>query len=342
MSNKVDDLKQLMDEFGEQPGALPFSKLYAFSDLAGTKLTDFTATLDTLPAAQRLRLVEALVELAEADIQVNFDAVFRHCLGDPDERVRAQAVDGLWENEDRSLVGPFLTMLHSDPSAQVRAAAAAGLGRFVLAGELEKLEAPVEARILTELLTTIHMGEESVEVRRRAVESVGYACIPEALEALELAYYDEDERMRLSAVVGMGRSCDKRWKDIVVAELANPSPAMRYEAALASGGLALREAVPALSQLLDDSDLEIRDAAIWSLGQIGGPRAREALLAAYPDADEDTQALVDEALAEQAFSEGELDFLLNELDEEDEDLIDDELWAEDEEDDEVDQDHWEG
>jgi HEAT repeat protein len=284
--------------------------------------------------------VEALVELAEASFQVNFDAIFRHCLADPDERVRAIAIDGLWENENRSLIGPFLTILRGDPSAQVRAAAASGLGRFVLAGELEKLEAPVEARILTELLTTIHTAEESVEVRRRAVESVGYACTPEALEALDMAYDDEDERMRMSAIVGMGRSCDKRWKSIVMAELASPSAAMRYEAALASGGLALREAVPALSHLLDDSDRQVRDATIWSLGQIGGPQAKEVLLAAYSDADEDTQALLDEALAEQALSEGALDFLLYELDEEDEDLIEDDLWAEDEEDDEIDQDRW--
>jgi HEAT repeat protein len=340
MPNRFDDLKELMDEFGDKPGALPFSRLYSFSDLAGKRLADFFATWDTLPTMQRLRLVEALVELAEASFQVNFDAIFRHCLADPDERVRATAIDGLWENEDRSLIGPFLTILRSDPSAEVRAAAAAGLGRFVLAGELEKLEAPVEARILTELLTTIHMAEESVKVRRRAIESVGYACTPEALEALDMAYYDEDENMRLSAIVGMGRSCDKRWKDIVMAELASASAAMRYEAVLASGGLTLREAVPALAQLLDDSDQQVRDATIWSLGQIGGPRAKEALLAAYPNSDEDTQALLDEALAEQALLEGELDFLLYELDEEDEDLIEDELWTEDEEDDEIDQDDW--
>jgi len=271
------------------------------------------------------------VELAEASFQVNFDAIFRHCLADPDERVRAKAIDGLWENEDRVLVGPFLTMLRSDPSPLVRAAAASGLGRFVLAGELENLEAPVEDRIMTELLITAHTAEEDVEVRRRAVESIGYACTPEALEVLDMAYEDEDERMRLSAIVGMGRSCDKRWKDIVLSELVSPSAAMRYEAALAAGGLTLQEAVPDLTPLLDDGDVEVRDATIWSLGQIGGPRAKEVLIAAYPDADEDTQALIDEALAEQALSDGGADFILYELDEDDGDLVSDELWLEEEE-----------
>ena len=295
---------------------------------------------------QRRRLIQGFVELAEASFQVNFDAIFRYCLNDPDDEVRAAAVDGLWENEDVALIGPLLTMLRSDPSSRVRAAAAMGLGRFVLASELEELEATVQARIMNELLTTIHLAEESIEVRRRAIESVAYVCAPEVTEALELAYYDEDERMRISAVTGMGRSCDKRWKEIVLAELESPSEAMRYEAALACGGLMLRAAVPTLARLLDDTDREVRDATIWSLGQIGGDQAKRVLMSAYEEADDDTRVILDEALAEQALLEGNVEFMLYELDEDHgDDLFDDELltlWSDDElDDDEADQDDWE-
>ena len=295
---------------------------------------------------QRRRLIQGFVELAEASFQVNFDAIFRYCLNDPDDEVRAAAVDGLWENEDVALIGPLLTMLRSDPSSRVRAAAAMGLGRFVLASELEELEATVQARIMNELLTTIHLAEESIEVRRRAIESVAYVCAPEVTEALELAYYDEDERMRISAVMGMGRSCDKRWKEIVLAELESPSEAMRYEAALACGGLMLRAAVPTLARLLDDTDREVRDATIWSLGQIGGDQAKRVLMSAYEEADDDTRVILDEALAEQALLEGNVEFMLYELDEDHgDDLFDDELltlWSDDElDDDEADQDDWE-
>jgi hypothetical protein len=198
---------------------------------------------------------------------------------------------------------------------------------------------------LTELLTTIHLADESVDVRRRAVESVAYACTSEITEVLELAYYDEDEDMRLSAIVGMGRSCDERWKDVLLTEVESTSAAMRYEAALACGGLMLREAVPILTRLLDDADPQIRDASIWSLGQIGGGQAKQALMAAYEDADEDTRAILDEALAEQALTEGNLEFLLYEFDEEGSDeLFQDEtttLWSQDDDiEDEPDRDGW--
>ena len=343
MSQKVHDLQELLVELSEEPGALPFSKLYAFSDLAGQNLATFCTAWDRFPPDQRRRLVHSLVELAEASIQVNFDAIFRYCLGDPDSEVRATAIDGLWENEEAALIGPLLAMLHNDPSVQVRAAAATGLGRFVLAGELEQLEASIETRILTDLLATIHLADESAKVRRRAIESAAYACMPEISDILETAYADDDEEIRLSAIVGMGRSCDTRWREIVLAELNNASVAMRYEAALASGSLELREAVPTLARLLDDADPQVREATIWSLGQIGGDQAKDALLAAYEDADEDTQSLLDEALAEHALTEGNLDFLLYELDEDyGDDLLDDELyppWADlDQEDDEIDQD----
>ena len=343
---KVSELKGILEQLRRRKEAIPFSQLYALSDLTREQMDEFRTAWVTLSTAERRRLIHAMVDLAESSFQVNFDVIFRHCLADSDAEVRALAIDGLWENEEVGLVGPLLSIVRADPSARVRAAAATGLGRFVLAGELERLEPAVQVRIVTELLTTIHLVDESVQVRRRALESAAYACTPEALEALELAYFDDDDEMRISAIVGMGRSCDKRWADIVLAELGSTSAAMRYEAALAAGELMLRQAVPLLGRLLDDADPLLRDATIWALGQIGGSQAKQMLLAAYEDADEDTRSTLEEALAEQALSEGDLDFLLYEVDQEQEDeFFDDELfslWSTDDEDiDGLSDDDWE-
>jgi HEAT repeat protein len=345
MPTEMDDLQRLLRQLGSEPDAIPFSRLYKLSDLVGEQLAEFRAVWETLPPVRRRRLIYALVELAEASFQVNFDAIFRYCLDDPDDQVRAAAIDGLWENEEVSLVSSLLTMLRADPSAQVRAAAATGLGRYVLAGQLEQLAETTQARIIAALLAVIHLPDESLQVRRRAVESVAYACTPEVIDVLELAYYDEDESMRISAVTGMGRSCDEQWTDIVLKELESPSPAMRYEAAWACGELGLRQAVPFLADLMNDRDRQVRNATIWALGQIGGELAKQLLLAAYADADEDTEAALDEALAEHALLEEKLDFLLYEFDggldddldddDLDDDLFDDDLassWTDDDED----------
>ncbi|HET19522.1 MAG TPA: HEAT repeat domain-containing protein, partial [Chromatiales bacterium] len=282
------------------------------------------------------RLTRALVDLAEASFQVNFDAIFRHCLLDPDAEVRAACIDGLWENEEVTLVGPFISALRSDPSPEVRAAAAQALGRFVLAGELEEIEEAVQERILAELLTTIHLGGESIEVKRRALESAAYASTPEVLDAIDIAYDEEDQRLQLSAVAAMGHSCDRRWREPVLKELQSDLPAMRYEAALAAGEIGLRPAVPFLARIAAEDDPQIRDAAIWALGQVGGPQAKRVLLNIYADADEDTRAVVEDALAEHALQEGELDFILYQVDPDedaewvDEDDLEDEFDDQDE------------
>jgi hypothetical protein len=328
MSSESKDLSALLEQFTDTKQSIPFTRLYPFSDLSRQQQAEFRLAWDTLPVETRRHLIQALAEFAEATFEVNFDAIFRIALEDADTEVRALAIDGLWENEDPDLIGPFLAMLRSDPSPRVRAAAATGLGRYVLAGELEKLSQPVEARIMSELLTVCLLAGESIDVRRRAIESASYACTPEVLDMLEMAYYDEDEKMRLSAVMGMGRSCDQKWRPIILEELNSSSPAMRYEAAWASGELVLRQAVPILARLIHDPDRQVSNATIWALGQIGGPQAKQILTNAYDDADEDTEVALDDALAELALSEGELDLTLYDFSAMDEDdVLEDDLVA---------------
>jgi len=317
-----DTFEELLGRILENTGAIPFSQLYALSDLSRDRLPAFAEAWESLDAPDRRRLINALVDLAEASFQVNYDAIFRYSMSDPDPEVRAAAIDGLWENEEVPLIGRYITALRSDPAPQVRAAAATALGRFVLAGELERIDAAIQNRIMTELLTIIHLDGESLEVRRRALESAGYACTPETSEALDAAYYEGDETLRRSAIVAMGRSCDRRWQDLVLAELESSSAAMRYEAALAAGELMLRPAVPILARLMEDHDVQVRDATIWALGQIGGPQSKQLLLNAFENADEDTRTVLEEALAEHALSEGKIEFPLYAIDDNDEDEAD--------------------
>jgi len=313
------DFEELLGRILSNTGAIPFSQLYALSDLSRERLPAFVEAWEVLDTPDRRRLIHALVDLAEASFQVNYDAIFRQTMSDPDPEVRAASIDGLWENEETPLIGRFITALRSDPAPQVRAAAATALGRFVLAGELERIDPVIENRIMSELLTIVHLDGESLEVRRRALESIGYSCTPETIEALDIAYYEGDEALRLSAIVAMGRSCDRRWQDLILAELESSSPAMRYEAALAAGELMLRPAVPILARLMHDHDLQVRDATIWALGQIGGAQSKRLLMEAFEGADEDTRAVLEEALAEHALSEGRIEFPLYAIEDKDED-----------------------
>jgi HEAT repeat protein len=68
--------------------------------------------------------------------------------------------------------------------------------------------------------------------------------------------------------------------------------------------LELRRAVPALIALAKGSDREVQEMALWALGQIGGEKARRALLAFCQSEDEVLAEGAEEALSELEFGKG--------------------------------------
>src|SRR5262249_40735312 len=150
------------------------------------------------------------------------------------------------------LVEPFLDYLNNDASEAVRAAAATALGIYVYLGEMEELDEELTERVEDALLAKYN-GTDTLEVRRRALESLGFSPRPEIAGAIDQAYESEDELLRVSALFAMGRSLDgERWGETVVADLTHADPQVRFEATRAAGELQLEEAVEALGQLLHD------------------------------------------------------------------------------------------
>ncbi|MBL8056347.1 MAG: HEAT repeat domain-containing protein, partial [Anaerolineales bacterium] len=74
--------------------------------------------------------------------------------------------------------------------------------------------------------------------------------------------------------------------------------------------LELQEAVPALKKLVDDGDVQVREAAIWSLGEVGGDEARAALLDLLESAADAERDFLEDALENLHFHDNLLDFPL--------------------------------
>lgn len=281
--------------------------LDTLSDLTQSQLAELQETWATLPPERRRALATALVELAEDRIDVSFSAIFRWLLEDQDPQVRIQAIEGLWEDEDVRLVEPLLRLLQQDPEPAVRAAAATSLGRYLLLGELDRIDRALAAMVEQALLTAYRTTERHLQVRRRLLESLAYSEQSVVQDFIEQAYRNDDSEMRVSAIFAMGRNADLRWRPYVLTELRSSDPALRFEAIRASGELELSEAMPYLLEALAESDVELRDAAIWALGRIGGPEARRALQACCLSEDEDLREAAEEALAELDFLAGDED-----------------------------------
>ncbi len=299
-------LDVLLDELYENAEMPAQASLYHLSGLEVADMVRVREVWPCLPVGLRRRLITRLVELAEADFEVDFNAVFRMGMEDEDAAVRTAAIEGLWEDEDVHLVPLLVACLRKDEATAVRAAAVTSLGRFILLGELEKIRPDPHTMAYEAVLAICQDTEEHSEVRRRALESLAYAGNETVAQLIHEAYAAPEEKMRVSAVFAMGRSADTRWASQVRQELFSPNPELRYEAARACGELALRETVPELEDLTDDVDPEVQEAALWALGQIGGDKARKILERCCLAEDEATQAAAEAALDELEFLHGDL------------------------------------
>ncbi|MBN1178278.1 MAG: HEAT repeat domain-containing protein [Anaerolineae bacterium] len=297
-------LKELETELPPRP------HLYHLSNLEREDVAQVREIWATLPEDRRLDVIQTLAEIAEQDFETNFGQMFRISLDDPHPEVRRHAVDGLWEDHDVRLVPLLATLLAEDAVPEVRAAAATSLGRFLLLGELGKIRPTPHRQAYDALLVACQALGETIEVHRRALESIAYSEEDTVISLIEEAYRNADERMRISAVFAMGRNADDRWTPYVLAELYSVNPEMRYEAAHACGELAIEQALLTLIEMVDDVDPEVQEAAIWALGQIGGDEARSVIEACARGSDEVKRTAAVDALRELEFLHGDLGALL--------------------------------
>ncbi len=298
-----DYLRQLADE----TQALSIASLYQLSGLDEDNLALFELAWPAVPARRRREILRHLVDITEINFEMECDAVFGIGLTDDDPEVREAAIDGLWISEDVKQVSPLLRMMLHDPAARVRAAAAGSLARYVLLNELGKIpprHQVVVRETLAALRATIANSQETLDVRRRAVEAIAYSSEDDVPGIIREAYNSPDSKMRASALCGMGRSADNQWQSAVIKELESSNPELRYEAARAAGELETRKAVPLLGALLDDPDREVRSMAVWALGQIGGTRARQLLQKCCEEGDEELGEAASEAIEEMAMMRG--------------------------------------
>lgn len=256
---------------------LSAAALRELSDLWPEQLGRLAGIWSQLPVGRRRQVVEMLADLVEDNIDLNFDAVLRFCLGDSDAQVRVQAVEGLWENNDRGLIGPLAGLIKDDPDEGVRAAAATALGRFALLAEAAELSDSDAERVDAALLSTVDDPKETLEVHRRALEAIGVRSLERVVELIKEAYYAEEPALKHSALFAMGRSADIRWFPLLLVELKSDDAEARYEAALACGELEDERAVPHLVSLMGDEDIQVAVAAIEALGHIGGRLAQQVL-----------------------------------------------------------------
>jgi hypothetical protein len=159
------------------------------------------------------------------------------------------------------------------------------LGKFPALVQEGKLLAKDGDSILESLMDILKDSGQPLEVVRRSMEAVAPFNTPDIRKFVTRAYKGDELLLKSSSIYAMGRTGEVSLLPVIIKELQNAEPSIRYESAHACAELGDEDAVPHLVALLDDDDYQVQLAGISALGKIGGPLAKKVLVNCVKDGD---------------------------------------------------------
>ncbi len=287
-----------------QRAPLTVEQLDTLNVLEGDDLERFRQAWESLDADARRELIQSCRVSAVERPRLDFAAINLVAMHDPTPEVRLAAVQAAFEDRSPALMERLLELLRTDPSVEVRQAAADDVARFALLGELGDLDADQTQRVRQALVDAVHDPNEEARVRSAALGAAGYFSDGDMAQLLAAGFSNPD--LELGAVRGMGRSADPRWTEQLLTVLDSANPRLRLEAVRALGEIEDERAVEALSGLTDDPDEAVQLAVIQALGDIGGDEARDTLLYLLEDSNQVIREAAEEAIRQLEFYEDPL------------------------------------
>ena len=232
----------------------------------------------------RLQFAETLGEIGESATPLLIEALANH----PDVVVRRAAAKTLTIIADPTAVPTLVHTFLNDPDTVVKGSSAGALARTG--------EAAVPA--LLDILASPEQPEDIKGHAAWALAFIGSEAADQLYKALDAASLD----VRCAVIGALGHvaqeQSDEKSCNLLVSALTDPEALIRTEAAAALGQVNYPDAAPHLILAIQDTDLDVRKAAINSLGKMGARQALEPLQAALNDELEVIRVLAKLAIAQ--------------------------------------------
>lgn len=186
-----------------------------------------------------------------------------------DPAARAAAIDLLAERGDPS-VAPAIRKALTSPLSEVRARAAAALGRLR------------DAESVTPLCRALQHGGDLPLIAATALGEIGDArAVPDLIGVLTSGTRAAEADLRWTAAAALGRIGDPSAAPALCRALRDPIREVREGAAEALGALASETAVPALCEALADPEERVVLRAAAALGHLQSSAAVEPLCRSF-------------------------------------------------------------
>jgi bilin biosynthesis protein len=232
----------------------------------------------------RLRFAETLGEIGEPATPFLIEAL----ANDPNVVVRRASAKTLTIIGDNAAVPALLHAFLNDPDTVVRSSSAGAMARTG--------ESAVPA-----LLDILASPEQPEDIKGHAAWALAFIG-SEAAEHLYKALNSASLDVRCAVIGALGHvaqeQSDEKSCNLLVAALTDPEAIIRTEAAAVLGQVNYPPAVPHLILAIQDTDLDVRKAAVNSLGKIGDRTAMQPLQALLNDQQEVIRILSKLAIAQ--------------------------------------------
>lgn len=232
----------------------------------------------------RLRFAETLGEIGEPATPFLVEALANHA----DVVVRRAAAKTLTLIADPAAVPTLLHSFLNDEDTVVRGSSAGALAR-------------TGAASVPALLDILGSKDQPEDIKGHAAWALAFIGA-EAADHLYKALNNASLDVRCAVIGALGHvaqeQCDEKSCNLLVAALTDPEPLIRTEAAAALGQVNYLPAVPHLILATQDADLDVRKAAINSLGKSGSPTALNPLQTLLNDKQEVVRVLAKLAIAQ--------------------------------------------
>lgn len=240
--------------------------------------------LGDLRGMTRLRFAETLGDIGEPATPILVEALLNHA----NVVVRRAAAKTLTIIADPAAVPKLIQAFLNDQDTVVKGSSAGALARTG--------EAAVPA--LLDILASTDQPEDIKGHAAWALAFIGSEAADYLYKALNAASLD----VRCAVIAALGHvaqeQSDEKSCNLLISALSDSEPLIRTEAAAALRQVNYPPAVPHLILAIRDADLDVRKAAINSLGKIGARSALEPLQALLNDPQEVVRVLAKLAIAQ--------------------------------------------
>ena len=270
------------------------------SDLSAEKAAKLGAVLEGLTPERRAAFYQGMKETHHESFEYDFSPIAKIGLEDADGEIRADAIEILGLEDSRETGARILDAARSDPSEKAQITAIDVLGQYMLEDDLGGT-IPVDRKKLREALEKL-IENKSAAVRRAAVVAYAVSETKRVNEIIRgyLAGNDRDEL--IAALRAISISMNEDFSGSVLELLEHDDEEIVIEAIRAAGALQIKEALPALYEMISRFDRITPDlllAAVGAVAEIGdesGMDVLETLGEAAVDMDDEITEAVDDCI----------------------------------------------